>query len=140
MLTNFVGDIKQQMFYQFWKIKLDTLMINHFIIEKNLYGMVTRRSLRWVLWLSTTSLFFNVTLYTLIHLWLGIQKSYANFNNFFFMNIKFNELLSEIGNVLQKRRYELNHVSITHSKSSVFPTFTQRHVIRKKTQTKQHSN
>ena len=48
--------------------------------------------------------FFNVTLYTLIHLWLGIQKSYTNLNNLFFMNIKFNELFSEIGKVLQKWR------------------------------------
>ena len=78
MLTNFVGDIKQQMFYQFWKFKLDTLIINHFIIEYNLYDMVTPRILRWVLWRSTMSLFLNVTLYTLIHLWLGIQKSYTN--------------------------------------------------------------
>ena len=77
MLTNYVGDIKQQMFYKFWKFKLDTLIINHFIIEYNLYDMVTPRSLRWVLWRST-SLFLNVTLYTLIHLWLGIQKSYTN--------------------------------------------------------------
>ena len=77
MLTNFVGDIKQQMFYKFWKFKLETLIINHFIIEYNLYDMVTPRSLRWVLWLSS-SLFLNVTLYTFIHLWLGIQKSYTN--------------------------------------------------------------
>ena len=131
MLTNFVGDIKQQMFYQFWKFKLHTLIVNHFIIENNLYGMVTRRCLRWVLCRSITSLFFIVTLYTLIHLWLGIQKSYTNFNNLFFMNIKFSELLSEIGNVLQKRRVQLNHVSITHSKSSVVPTFTRRHVNQK---------
>ena len=46
MLTDFVGNIKQQMFYQLWKFKLDTLLIYHFIIENNLYGMVTRRSLR----------------------------------------------------------------------------------------------
>ena len=68
-----------------------TLIINHFIIENNLYGMVTRRSLRWVPWRSTTSLFFNVTLYTLV-----------------FMNIKFDELLSEIGNVFKKTRVSLN--------------------------------
>ena len=48
------------------------------------------------------------------------------------MNIKFNELFSEIGKVLQKWRVLLNHVSITHSKSSVFPTITQHHVKRKK--------
>ena len=32
------------------------------------------------------------------------QKSDTNLNNFFVMDIKFNELVSEIGNVLQKRR------------------------------------
>ena len=34
------------MFYQLWKFKLDTLLIYHFIFENNLYGMITRRSLR----------------------------------------------------------------------------------------------
>ena len=43
------------------------------------------------------------------------------------MNIKFDELLSEISNVLQKRRVYLNHVSLN---SSVFSTFTQRYVKR----------
>ena len=123
MLTNFVGNIKQQMFYQLWKFKVDTLIINHFIIENNLYGMVVRRSLRWVPWRSTTSLFFNVTLYTLIHFWLGTLKS-----NTIFMNIKFGELLSDIGNVLQKRRIKLKHVSIIRLRISVFPIFTQRHI------------
>ena len=42
MLTDFLGYIKQQMFYQLSKFKLDTLIINHFINENNLYGMVTR--------------------------------------------------------------------------------------------------
>ena len=81
-------------------------MINYFIIENNLYGMVTRRSVRWLLWRYTTSLFFNVTFYTLIHFWLGKQKSNTNLHNLFFMNIKFDELImmSEIGHVLQKRR------------------------------------
>ena len=37
--------MKQQMSYQLWNFKLDTLLINHFIIENNLYGMVTQRSL-----------------------------------------------------------------------------------------------
>ena len=72
-LINFVGNIKQHICYQLWKFKLDTLIIIHFIIENNLYGMLTRRSLRWVPWRSTTSLFFNVTLYTLKHFWLGTQ-------------------------------------------------------------------
>ena len=40
------------------------------------------------------------------------------------MNIKFDELLSEIGNVLQK------YVSIIRLTISVFPTFTQRHIKR----------
>ena len=58
--------------------------------------MVTRRSRRWVPWRSTTSLFYNVTLYASIHYWLGTQKSHTNFNNLFYMNIKFEEQLSEI--------------------------------------------
>ena len=45
MLTNFVGNIKRQMFYQFWKFKLDMLIINHFIMENKLHGMITRCSL-----------------------------------------------------------------------------------------------
>ena len=48
--------------------------------------------------------FFNVTLFTLLHIWLGTQKSNTNLNNLFIMYIKFDELLSEIGNVLQNRR------------------------------------
>ena len=79
-------------------------MINNFIIENNLYGMVTRRSLRWVQWRSTTFMFFNGTLYILMHFWQGTQKSNTSLTIFFFMNIKFDEMLSEIGNVLQKRR------------------------------------
>ena len=46
MLTNFVEGIKQQMLYQLWKFKLDALLISYFIIENNVNGMVTRRSLR----------------------------------------------------------------------------------------------
>ena len=56
----FVGDIKQQMFYQLWNFKLDTLIINHFIIEHNWYGIVTRRSLPGIPRRSTTSLFFKL--------------------------------------------------------------------------------
>ena len=52
MLSNFVENIKQQMFYQLWKFKLNTVLINHFIIENNLYGI-------WSPWG-----FLNVTLYT----------------------------------------------------------------------------
>ena len=72
---DFLGNIIKQMFYQLWKFELYTLIINHFITKNNLYGMVTRRSLRWVSWRSTTSLFFIVTLYTLRHFWLSTQKS-----------------------------------------------------------------
>ena len=57
---------------------------------------------------STTSLFFNITLNTLIHSWLGTQKSNTNLTYlFFFMKIKFDKLLSEIGVVLQKRKFNL---------------------------------
>ena len=107
MLTDFVGNIKQQMFYQLWKFKLDTLIINHFIIKYNLYGMVTRRSLRRVPWRSKTSLFSHVILYILIHFRSSTQKSNTNFNNLVYMNIKFDKLLSEIDNVLQKGEFKL---------------------------------
>ena len=83
---------------------MDTLLINNFISENNLYGMVTRRSLRYV---PQRHFFFNATLYTLLHFWLGTQKSHTNLNNLFFMNIKVAELLSEIGNVLQKGEFNL---------------------------------
>ena len=46
--NRFWGNLKQQMLYQLWKFTLVTLIINHFIIKYILYGMVTRRNLRWV--------------------------------------------------------------------------------------------
>ena len=45
--------------------------------------------------------FFNVALYTLLHFLLGTQKSNTILNNLFYMNIKFDQLLSEIDHVLQ---------------------------------------
>ena len=107
MLTDFVGNKKQQMFYQLWKFKVDMLIIYHFIIKYILYGMVTRRSLRWVPWRSTTSLVSHVTLYFLLHSRSSTQKSNTNFNNLFYMNIKFDKPLSEIDNVLQKGELKL---------------------------------
>ena len=107
MLTNIVGNIKQQMFYQLWKLKLDTLIIIHFIIKYILYGMVTRRSLRSVPWRSTTSLFSQVTLHILIHFRSSTQKSNTNFNNLIYINTKFHNLLSEIDHVLQKEEFKL---------------------------------
>ena len=74
MLSNFLGDIKQQMFLKLWKFKPNTFMINYFIIKYKLHGMVTQSSNRWVPLRFTTSLFFNVTLCTLKHFWLGTQK------------------------------------------------------------------
>ena len=118
MLTDFVGNIKQQMFYQLWKFKLDTLIINHFISKYILYGMATRRSLRWFPWRSTTSLFSHVTLYILIHFGSNTQRSKTNFNNLFYINTKFDKLLSEIDHVLQKKKKNLiNQVS---TKAQVF--------------------
>ena len=107
MLIDFVGNIKQQMFYQLWKFKLDTLLINHLIMENNLYGMVTQRSLRRVPWRSTPLLFSHVTLYILMLFRSNTQKSNTNFNNLFYINIKFDKLLSEIDNVLQKGEFKL---------------------------------
>ena len=79
-------------------------MINHFIIKYILYGMVTRRSLPWDPWRSTTSLFFHVTLYILIHFGSSTHKSNTNLNNLFYIDTKFDKLLSEIDDVLQKKR------------------------------------
>ena len=36
------------------------------------------------------------------HFWLSTQKSYTNLNNIFYMNIKFDKLVSEIDNVYKK--------------------------------------
>ena len=103
MRWNQVGDIKQQMFNQLWKFKQDTFIINHFVIENNLYGMVTRRRAVELRDVPQRHCFvFNITLFILIHFWLGTQKSNTNLN--FFMNIKFDKLMSEIGIVFQKRR------------------------------------
>ena len=95
MLTNFRGNIKQQMFYQLWKVKSYSLIINHFITKNNLYGLVTRRCLHSVPWRSTTLLFFIVTLYTLRYFWLSTQKLHTNLNKIFYIHIKFDELLSQ---------------------------------------------
>ena len=57
---------------------------------------------------STTSMFFNGTPYTLRHFLLGSQKSNTmHLKHFFSMNIKFDELLSETGNFLQKGEFNL---------------------------------
>ena len=98
MLTDFVGNIKQQMFYQLWKFKLDTLIINHFIIKYILYGMVTRRSLRQVSWRSTTLLFLPF-----YSLYFNTHRSQIPT---IYMTIKFDKLLSKIGNVLQKGEFK----------------------------------
>ena len=62
MLTDLVGDIKQQKFHQLWKFKLDTLIINHFIIKHILYDMVTRQSPLSYLTFHDV-IFFHVILY-----------------------------------------------------------------------------
>ena len=69
--------------------------------------MGTRRSLRWGAWRSTTSLIFHVTLYIFIHFRSSTKKSNTNLNNLFYMNIKFDKLLSDIENVLQKGEFKL---------------------------------
>ena len=101
MLTNFVGDIKQQMFYQLWKFKLDTLLTYHFIFENNLYmvwspGAVSV-TFHTVIVFQCDSLYFNTLLARYTEVKYQIKQS-------FFKNIKFDELLSEIGNFLQKGR------------------------------------
>ena len=101
MLTNFLGIIKQQMFYQLWKFKLDTLLIYQFILENNLYGMITRRSLRDVsqrIVFKCYSLYYNTLLARYTEIKYQLKQS-------FFKNIKFDELLIEIGNFLQERSF-----------------------------------
>ena len=105
MLTKIVGNIKQHMFDQIWKFKLDTLLINHLIIEINLYGMVTRRSLREVPQRHCFSM-VNKTIYLkLTNCWVKLAMFYK----------------------------KENHISIIRLKSSVFPTFMQHHVKRNNT-------
>mgnify|MGYP003691570199 CR=1 FL=1 len=60
-------------------------MIDHFIMKYKLHGMVTRRTRRWLPLRSITSLFFNFTLYTSIHFWLGTKKLNTDLNNIFYM-------------------------------------------------------
>ena len=117
------------MFHQ-KNFKLDTLIINHFIIENNLYGMVTRHSFRWVPWRSKTSLSFSFTLYTFILFLLGIQKSNTNLTISFFHEYHI------------WRTPEWNSQCITKKESFIYPyqhnslrvqfflTFTQRHLKR----------
>ena len=61
--------------------------------------MVTRHNRGLVPCGSTTSLIFNVTFYTLIHIWLQIINT---LNNLSYMYINFDNWLIEINNVLQK--------------------------------------
>ena len=53
-------------------------------------------------WGDTPSATLSVTLYTLIFFWLSTQKSNTKLNNFFYTSFRFDKLLSEIDNVLQK--------------------------------------
>ena len=118
MLTDFVGNIKQQMFYHLWKFKLDTLIINHYIIKYILYGMVTWRSLRRVPWRSTTSFFKkkNATLFTLRQFCLSTQKSNTNFNNLFSHEYQIWQTAEWNWQCFTK----INQVSIIYSKCSFF--------------------
>ena len=84
MITNFVGDIKQQMFYQLWKFKLDTLINNYFIIKKIVYGIVTVK-LHNVIIFPCYFLYFNTLL-------AGYTEVKYQLKSSFFMNIKFDEL------------------------------------------------
>ena len=90
----FCREYKKQLFYQLWKFKLDTLIINHFIIKYILYGHPAQSPLSSVTFHNV--IVFHVSLYVLIHFWTSTQKSNTNFNNLFYMNIKFDKLLNEI--------------------------------------------
>ena len=87
-----------------YKFKSNTLKNNHFITKYKVHGIVNRRSRRGVPLCSTTSLVFNVTRYTLIHNWLFTQKPNSDLNDRFYMNMKFDKLLSKIDNVSPIRR------------------------------------
>ena len=89
------------MFYVLVKFKPDTLIINHFIIKYKLHGMVTRRSLCWVPWSSTTSFFFQCYSLHFITFLARYTEVKYHLKQSFYMNIKFDQLLSEINHVLQ---------------------------------------
>ena len=104
LLTDFVGSIIQKMFYLLWKIKSNTLMIlNNFypkiMVWPRSLGASPLSSMTFhdVIVFQCYSLYFNALLsrYT----WVKYKL-----NNLFYMSIKFDELLSVIDNVLQKRR------------------------------------
>ena len=84
MLTNFVGNIYKQMFYQLWNVRPNTLIINRFIITW--YGRQAQSPLSFVTFHDV--IVFLVTIYTLIHFWLGTQKSNTNLNNQFLLQEK----------------------------------------------------
>ena len=67
--------------------------------------------------------FHNVTFLLLlsIHFWLSTQKSNTNLNNILYINIKYDELLSEIDNVYKNGEFNLTmHVSIITIKEFSF--------------------
>ena len=57
--TNFVRNIKQQMFSLLLKLKTNMLIINQFICKYKSHGMVTRRSRRWPLDVPQRHCFFQ---------------------------------------------------------------------------------
>ena len=77
-----------------------------------------RRRLRWVPLRSTTSLFFSVTLYTLIQFWLSTRKTNNNFNYVFTWISDFTNWWMKLTMFYWKG--EFNHVSIISLKSSCF--------------------
>ena len=80
-LINFAYKIcleeKTTNFYKLCKFKPNTFIINHFIIEYKLHGMVTAVEFRDVPRLHC----FSILLYTFMHFWLGTQNL-INLNNF----------------------------------------------------------
>ena len=101
------------MFDKLWKkLKPNMLIINQFIIKYKLHGMVTWHSQCRVPWRSITSLFFNVILNTWIYTFSIFKYTEVKglLNNLFHINVKSDNLLSEIYNVIQKRELT-NHFS-----------------------------
>ena len=90
MLTNFVGDIKQQMFYQLRKVTLEELII---LSSKTIYMVWSPGAVSMT--------FHNVIVFQCYSLYFDtLLARYTEVKNqlkqFFFKDIKYDELLSKM--------------------------------------------
>ena len=119
MLTNFAGNIKQHLFYQKWKVKVDTLIINHFIIIIHFiwYGQPAQSTMSSVP-------FHKVIVFPCYsHFGPSKQKSYTNIIDSFIYEYQSWETVEWNWQCFTKRRVKINHVSIICLKSSGFFIF-----------------